>query len=104
MGQFFMLVDTELDGGLRMAQAARKYQVHSGTIRNWQRQAHKYEDRAFPVRGKTYTAYYIYTNASYIQSDRAGGTNSSADGGFLLRLVLSERHQRSALEMLTWVG
>jgi transposase-like protein len=33
--EFKLNVLAELDGGLGMAQVARKYQVHPSTIRNW---------------------------------------------------------------------
>jgi transposase len=53
--EFKLKVLAELDGGLGLAQASRKYQVHPNTIRNWRLQARKYKDRAFAGRGKAYT-------------------------------------------------
>jgi transposase len=53
--EFKLNILAELDGGLGMAQVARKYQVHPNTIRNWRKQSRKYKDRAFAGRGKAYT-------------------------------------------------
>jgi transposase len=52
---FKLKILAELDSGLGLAQASRKYQVHPNTIRNWQKQARKYKDQAFAGRGKAYT-------------------------------------------------
>ncbi len=53
--EFKLKVLAELDSGMRMAQLARKYQVHPNTILNWRKQSRKYKDRAFAGRGKAYT-------------------------------------------------
>jgi transposase len=53
--EFKLKVLAELDSGMGLAQVARKYQLHSNTIRNWRKQSRKYKDRAFAGRGKAYT-------------------------------------------------
>ena len=53
--EFKLKVLAELDGGMGLAQLARKYQIHPNTIRGWRKQSRKYKDRAFAGRGKAYT-------------------------------------------------
>jgi transposase len=41
----------EIDAGLTIAQAARKFEVHPETVRLWRSQERKYGDRAFAGNG-----------------------------------------------------
>jgi transposase len=45
----------EIDAGLTVVQAARKYDVHPETVRQWRTRERKYGDRAFAGRGNAYT-------------------------------------------------
>lgn len=45
----------EIDAGLTVAQAAKKYHVHPETVRQWRTRERKYGDRAFAGNGNAYT-------------------------------------------------
>jgi transposase len=50
--EFKLQVLRELAAGKTLAQLAREYEVHAGTIIGWRRSYEQYADQAFPGNGK----------------------------------------------------
>lgn len=53
--EFKQNVLREIDTGLSIAQAARKFEVHPETVRQWRTRERKYGERAFAGNGNAYT-------------------------------------------------
>jgi len=53
--EFKLQVLREVEGGVKVAELARSYELHPETIRKWQRDHRRYADRSFAGRGHAYT-------------------------------------------------
>jgi transposase len=52
---FKLQVIREVEGGKRLAEAAREHELHPNLIRKWQQQVVSYAEQAFAGNGNAYT-------------------------------------------------
>ena len=90
--EFKLQVLRELEAGKTLAQAAREYQVHAGTIIGWRKCYEKDADQAFPGNGKGQSQ-----EARISELERKIGQLTMEND--LLKKVLSKLDARTAVRL-----